>query len=225
MKVRYKVIKEVMLEKGELYDHALIGISPFNSYFSEENITSLIGWAYDTFSDFTVFIPEGWSIHTLMAKGYNEQKAKKKTKKVDAFLRNKVLRSFENNNISEEMAIKKILMANSLIENVNYTEMHSHCLERFNNNFSFKEMCLSASSFILPRPCERLNEIDIYTAVHYFLHELPLFLDTPKILGVPSSFVVYHTIQDFINHIYKDNIICSLNQGFIVAEVFNNKVI
>ena len=40
-------------------EHAVIGISPFNSYFSEQKITDLIVWAKETFGTFHVYVPDG----------------------------------------------------------------------------------------------------------------------------------------------------------------------
>lgn len=218
-KIECTVVRDIKSEKKHILDHGLIGISPSNSYYSEENITNLIKWAVSTFKDFSFFIPDRWSIYTLMGQGYPEQKARMKTKKGDFRLKNKIVRAFKNNNIPEEMATKNILMASTLMDNEKYQEIHNICLEKFNNDKAFHEMCLSTSKFILSKSNEPIDEESVYTAVPYFLHELPLYLDTPKILTVPSSFCVYHNIPSFIKYIYRDNTFSSINQGFMVANV------
>ena len=38
--------------------HCILGISPFNSFFSEENITALLNWANIQFRSFQIFIPD-----------------------------------------------------------------------------------------------------------------------------------------------------------------------
>ncbi|MBY0580996.1 MAG: tRNA-dependent cyclodipeptide synthase [Rickettsiales bacterium] len=49
-----------LLEKS----HCILGISPFNSFFSEENITTLINWANTQFRSFQIFIPDKISYYT-----------------------------------------------------------------------------------------------------------------------------------------------------------------
>lgn len=217
-KINFKIVKDIETKKNGLLDHALIGISPFNGYFSEENLTKLISWAITTFKDYTLFIPDSWSIFTLMGQGYSEQKAKRKTRKEDFRLKNRVIRSFLNNDISVETALNKILMATSLEKEPNYKKIHLKCIEKFNGDIKFRDICLSTSNFILSKTSENIMENDINTAVHYFLNELPLFLDAPKILGVSSSFCVYYNIPGFIEEIYQDSL-RSPNQGFMVATV------
>nr|VFK04257.1 MAG: tRNA-dependent cyclodipeptide synthase [Candidatus Kentron sp. H]VFK04532.1 MAG: tRNA-dependent cyclodipeptide synthase [Candidatus Kentron sp. H]VFK07807.1 MAG: tRNA-dependent cyclodipeptide synthase [Candidatus Kentron sp. H] len=66
----------VLYERGE---HAVLGISPYNSYFSEHNIKILLEWGWDHFSSLSLLIPDEASQYTLMALGYDEAKAKKKS--------------------------------------------------------------------------------------------------------------------------------------------------
>lgn len=61
-------------------EHAVIGVSPFNSYFSEGNIASLIAWAKANFRAFHIYLPDGPSQFTLEALGYRESNARKKAK-------------------------------------------------------------------------------------------------------------------------------------------------
>ncbi len=221
MKVNFTVVKDIAAEKNDLIDHAIIGISPFNGYFTEEHITELLKWSLCTFKYFHFFIPDQWSIYTLLAQGHTEQKAKIKTKKRDFHLRNKVVRAFKNNNISEEVAVKNILMASTLMENRNYKRIYNYCIDKFNNDESFKDMCLETSRIILSKSEGTFNDETVHVAVQYFLHELPLYLNTPNILMVPSSFCVYHNTPNFIEYIYKDDILSSMNQGFIMANVID----
>ncbi len=101
-----------------IYDkrqHACIGISPFNSLFSEAYIESLISWCLKSFDEFHLFIPDEPIIHTLEALGYEPSKAKKKMKKQLNWLRNKIYQSFEANEISRELADNYILDWNFIL--------------------------------------------------------------------------------------------------------------
>ena len=73
--------------------HAFVGLSPFNSYYSTENITDIMAWTIDTFSSFNIFIPTNLSVYTLLAMGYELDKAEKKVRRQDKYLYNKLVRA------------------------------------------------------------------------------------------------------------------------------------
>ena len=54
--------KKIYLNK----EHAILGISPFNSYFSEKNIILLVEWVSNNFGNFNIFVPD-----TLHQSTYN----------------------------------------------------------------------------------------------------------------------------------------------------------
>ncbi len=62
------------------WEHGLIGVSPFNSYFTVETLEGLFSWALKTFKDMNVFIPTTISSYTFQAIGYPESRATRKTK-------------------------------------------------------------------------------------------------------------------------------------------------
>jgi len=68
-----------LLKKGE---HALIGISPFNGYFTYERINFIVKWASVNFENFTIFYPDTLSKHTLYHK-YTKKDLDKKVKHAD----------------------------------------------------------------------------------------------------------------------------------------------
>lgn len=215
--IKKKIYPEVFNEEskaGHLKDHAVIGISPFNSFFVESSIEKLLRWSHEMFQETTIFIPEGLSIYTLMAKGYTENDAIRKTRRQDSYIKNKVNRVLKNIGLCENEYSRKILTPAQLMKNSKYMEVYSRCLDKFNTDPSFRDFCLSASKFVLQNM--DISHENTQIGVKYFLYELPLFLDTPKILDVPSSFFVYHRTLPFINDLqnYKD--LRATNQGFVI---------
>src|SRR3990167_5816384 len=85
-------------------EHALLGMSPFNSYFSEENICRLIQCGKRNFSSFNIFIPDTLPVYTFLALGYENSKAINKTKRQIAYLKNKIFRGLANVGYSREEA-------------------------------------------------------------------------------------------------------------------------
>lgn len=60
--------------------HIVIAISPFNKFFSENNIYILLKWVVDNFNGFNIFIPEEITVYTMLALGYSEIRSRKKIK-------------------------------------------------------------------------------------------------------------------------------------------------
>ena len=91
--------KEI-LEKRE---HVLIGISPLNSYYSEERITKLIHWGHTGFKSFHILTADTLSHYNFLAIGYPLNKAKKKTRQNWNSLRNKIARAFQSIGMTESV--------------------------------------------------------------------------------------------------------------------------
>ncbi|MGI4852200.1 MAG: tRNA-dependent cyclodipeptide synthase [Janthinobacterium lividum] len=201
-----------------LGDHVLIGVSPFNSYFSQENLEKIILWGLNNFKNIHIFLPDEIYTYTFLALGYSIERAKKKTRRQDCYLKNKVTKALINNGIVESDIDKKIILLSELNLNKDYLEMYNICLNLFENNKFFREGCLSASTWILNGKGISnlsLNEEIVDIAVKYFLAELPLFLNTPKILKISSSIFMYNNIPEFLKNIYEQKIFISPKQGFL----------
>ncbi|MGN6670646.1 MAG: tRNA-dependent cyclodipeptide synthase, partial [Candidatus Nucleicultricaceae bacterium] len=89
------------------HSHALIGVSPFNGYFTASNIEKTLIWAHSNFKSFGVFTMDKASKYNLIAMGYSEDEAIKKTKKQDQHLKNKIMRGLESIGFSEDAAKEK----------------------------------------------------------------------------------------------------------------------
>jgi len=50
-------------------EHGCFGISPFNSYFSEDRIRELARWGTREFKSIHFFVPDVPSVYTLEAQG------------------------------------------------------------------------------------------------------------------------------------------------------------
>lgn len=112
----------------------LLGISPFNSYFSEEIIGHWIQWAHSTFSSFHIFIPDTLPIYTFLALGYDEAKAQNKTKRQAAYLKNKVARALERCQLKELDVTQLIIDMDYLENNPAYLELKEQCYARRESN-------------------------------------------------------------------------------------------
>jgi cyclo(L-tyrosyl-L-tyrosyl) synthase len=205
-----------------LKEHALLGISPFNSYYSEENLKKLFSWGLSTFKRINIFIPDGISIYTLHAIGYPRERAEKKTRSQDRYLKNKAMRALAANNISEAEANNMIAFCKDLMNNERYLKFHDTYRKLYKNDEDFRKGCLLSSKWILEGKCnlKSLDDESLHIAVKYFLAEVPLFLNSLEIFNINSSLFVYKEIPEFISRIYNDSSfshLCSSFQGFLAV--------
>ena len=219
------VLNFVNSESEELFrlkEHVLVGTSPFNSYYEENNLKKLFSWSLNHFKEVNVFIPDGISAYTLQAVGYSEDKAKRKGRLHDNNLKHKVIRSLVANKISEAEAENKIVFLSNLMYNQKYLKFHKAYEELYEKDENFRNGCLTTSKLVLASkniPSTINSDDALRTAVKYFLAELPIYLNTSEILNVPSSLYVYKDQPaDFLSNIYNNNSsfskLISSNQGY-----------
>ncbi len=204
----------------ERREHVLLGISPFNGYFTEDNITTLIEWGLKEFSEINVFIPDTLPLYNFLALGYSKEKAIYKVKRQANYLRNKVLRSFLNLGYDKKKSENLIINMEFLENNPNYIKIRDYCYTLYDNNVIFRNKCLQCTEWILQGYSQQLNHnntSDSKLAVNYLLKEMPLFLNTPIILDVPSSIFVYHQTPNLLLDLFSNKLELGsdLNQGFM----------
>ena len=205
--------------------HAILGVSPFNSYFSEKNILLLAEWASKSFNNFNIFVPDTLPIHTFLALGYEEARAINKTKRQVTYLNNKIYKALSNLGYSNERIEELLINISCLKNNSNYVDLKSKCYDLYNNDLNFQRECNLATNWVLSGHQKNLDDLEHkHIAVRYLLDEMPLFINTPKILDIKTSMFVYHQSPDFIHYLYNKascNIL-SENQGFIQVNVRSN---
>lgn len=196
---------QIIFEKKE---HICLGISPYNSLFSQEYISSLIKWAQENFNSFHLFFPDTPTLYTLEALGYTGCKARQKLKKQINWLRNKILKALEENGISQEFASSYILDAQSLESNPIYLAEREKVLELFEKDALFNRSCMEASRWVLENKILNgdIQEEKLKSAVKYFLFELPLFAATNKIVNKESSAFCYHQSIIFHDSLYNNKL-------------------
>ncbi|WP_239002482.1 MULTISPECIES: tRNA-dependent cyclodipeptide synthase [Photorhabdus] len=180
-------------------DHALVGISPFNSRFSKDYIVDLIQWSSDHFRQVDVLLPcEHEASRLLVASGIEDAKAIKKTQReIRRHLRN--LDSI----ISVATILKskpiRVIQFNDFALNHDYQSLRTQVENAFNESESFRKICLDMSFQAikgrLKGTGQSFGQIDlqlVYKALPYIFAEIPFYLDTPRLLGVKHSTLLYH---------------------------------
>ncbi|MFF2511294.1 tRNA-dependent cyclodipeptide synthase [Streptomyces sp. NPDC058086] len=183
--------------------HACLGISPFNSHFSAQRIACLVRWGLATFTDVHFFVPDTAAAHTLEALGYPPERAAWKARRQGQYVRNKITKALADNGVLDPGPY--LLDGQALASNPAYEELTAHVEQRFRKDTGFAQACLSASAWVLERrlpPGRQPTQEQLRGAVRYFLAELPLFLDTPRIAGTAASVFCYHEVPQVLADLY-----------------------
>ncbi|WP_350306487.1 tRNA-dependent cyclodipeptide synthase [Photorhabdus viridis] len=184
-----------IIQKG---DHALIGISPFNSRFSKDYVVDLIQWSSSYFRQVDILLPcEREASRLLVASGTESTKAIKKTQReIKCHLRNLdsviSIATLKNKQI-------RVIQFSDFAQNHDYQSLKTQVENAFNESELFRKICLDMSFQAvkgrLKGTGQCFDQIDlqlVYKALPYIFAEIPFYLDTPRLLGVKYSTLLYH---------------------------------
>lgn len=202
-------------------EHALIVVSPFNGYFIVKNMEILFRWAKDYSTYFNIFFMDKASKYNLIATGYNEEEAIRRTRKQDQNLYNKIITCLKTIGFNDDEAKEKILLISQLYQNESYLKIYEKCIKLFETDFDFRNNCLNISKSFLEGKMTEISEDSTNIAVNYLLEELPIWFDTPSIINVPSSVLVYKDFSDFWQNVCCNYNLASNKQKIYVKNVNN----
>lgn len=189
-------------------EHALIGISPSNSYYSLENIDKIASWILEqNFKDFHFFLADQMSIFNFLALGYPENKAKQENKKKDNQLFNKIEKVFQKYNISKN----HLLTFSSLLQNTFYQKNYEQYKKEAIEDVTFNEITHQLFEQLFFTQNKSINSKYLF---EYLYCEIPLLLNTPQILQKKSSICIYHQENIIFTYLYKSAKKQVNSQGF-----------
>lgn len=177
---------------------ALIGISPFNSYFSEKRIVELVRHCGKAGRPVVIFVPDDVTRYTLQARGYSKSQAARKTRRQVNYLRNKIRRATAGTDVT-------VYGCAELDELPAYRRIHDEFCELFGVNSTFRRGCLQTTRWVLQAAADDpVSDIAALLGARYFLAELPLFVRATDILGIDKVVFIYHQCPDFVASLYQD---------------------
>lgn len=185
-------------------DHLLLGISPFNSYFSRERIAEATGWAAREFAGRVQFhLPDTPSEFTLRALGMCEEKARKRAHENGLKMRNRIRDGLGAAGLGG--VDERVIGWDRLEASPAFQALHGRVCALFDSHRGFRELCLETSRNVLrhrlPGDAEpTLAQCQL--AARYFLAEIPLLLDTPAIVNCESSLYAYHRRIPFVDALF-----------------------
>jgi cyclo(L-tyrosyl-L-tyrosyl) synthase len=181
--------------------HILIAMSPANSYFSPGRICQLVSWAArhcreEQFHLITWAEPYArWSLRAL---GYQPEAAAAKARKAERILLNRARDALDAMGISEPD--QHLANWRTLAPSARYIRLRREVDLAYATNERFRQAVQASAAHYL-----RAHRHDwrgtlpwwdrVTLAAEYVRAELPLYLDTPAILGVADSLYVYHQVE------------------------------
>jgi tRNA-dependent cyclodipeptide synthase len=202
---------------------ALIGISPFNSYFSIEKILEICEWIHKHYDDFAIFIPDQISRYTFDALGYSESRIKEKVRKQDNYTTNKAKKalSYFYENYPEKQEVK-IHTISQLTQQESYQQLYKIYSNLFLTDKDFRRNCLEVTEWVLMNnnkdKTQQIEESQKNIAAQYFLLELPVMRNATDVLQIEFCDFVYQSIPNFLKHLYLSQDLVSPNQNFLVLK-------
>lgn len=169
--------------------YAILGVSPFNSHFTETAITDLVAWASAGFAGFTLFIPDEPTVFSLMALGYSAKDARKKSRRQCSYLRNKCLKALHANGVPDDPA--RVTLHENLMGNERYRAKLCYVLEMYRSSTTFANACDAFGRDFLANKVALPDQQSVALASQYFLHELPVFIYGNHIFDVNRAVFVY----------------------------------
>ncbi|MCX6755776.1 MAG: tRNA-dependent cyclodipeptide synthase [Candidatus Nomurabacteria bacterium] len=211
---------EIQIKDSSLNEEALanrdtaliIGVSINNSYFKDENLIRLISWASKRSNSVYIMIPDEPAVHTMMALGYTEKEAERKSKKKSNALENKCNQIIESLDVATSVRVLRWKNFNS---NIYYTEALFDLRNAYQSDENFMNAVRTTTIEVLLSngvlaPSGEAVEIGI----QFLLKELAFISHADRIFEKEKMAYVYHRDICIIRYILSDFYDFKFSRGF-----------
>jgi tRNA-dependent cyclodipeptide synthase len=198
-------------------EHVLIGVSACVGYYTVERIAKLIEWGKNNFNSYQVLLSGKKPLYVNF-EALGKKRAQYRASQHANSIYNKVKKAFllADPKIKED---KKIIIIDQFLENDKYMDVYSKVLKKYHEDTNFRKQCRASTRLVLKSKTNEITNTMIDIASNYLLWELPFYIDTPKILSVDTSLLVYHKEITFFTNLYKnrDNAFVVEKQGHLIV--------
>jgi len=183
--------------------HALVGLSPFNNYYSYARICSIFEWVSGVFRNFDALVPGEEAALTLIAGGEPAHTAATKARFQVSKLRSRAVDAMSRLGIQNAQA--RAFSLAQFAENTVYKKLRQEVRDCYLSDANFRALCLDTAKTVVTN---RLSDgaqptpVQVEIAVEYLMAELPLLLDSPGILGIDASVFCYHKTAPLFSAIF-----------------------
>lgn len=172
----------------------IIGMSPGNSYFKDEEVHYLLKTAVERFGRVGIFIADIPAISTYVAFGYPENRARRdKAIPQGNALKNRVLKATTKLSYSSDM-VRIFDWEKEIEENETYKQKYSQVLALYNENEKFYNSANATTRGVLEGSKREIKDIEKATsiAVHYLFSEFAFMEFLPSYLNAEKVVYIYH---------------------------------
>lgn len=202
-----------LLDRG---DHALIGVSAGNGYFSAPRMAALLKWACGHFARVDVVYADLFVDTMLMAAGETPEKARSHARKQIKSLVRRIERALD-----EVGAPESRVRAQALSECVHlpgYKAVQRRVREQGPEQDDFDRVCEEHVLALLHARSDGARseaemEAMLRAGLEYLHAELPLLIDTPEVLNVPTSVCCYHKLLPALPGLERSSVFNHAAQG------------
>ncbi|MEV5974782.1 tRNA-dependent cyclodipeptide synthase [Streptomyces sp. NPDC051921] len=195
--------------------HVVIGVSPGNSYFTAQRMRELARWGLDHYERVDFVYTDLHVADMYEALGYGADEARRKAVKNLRGVRAKVQGAVAEAEAGGRLRGRGMSEFRGVPA---YDALHREVVAAVAEDPVVRATCdVLAGIFLAGKltPGQEITERQKEVCREYICAEVPLFLDTPAILGVPSSLNVYHQALPLADLLYArgSGLRASRNQG------------
>ncbi|WP_236651973.1 tRNA-dependent cyclodipeptide synthase [Streptacidiphilus neutrinimicus] len=202
-------------------DHAVVGVSPGNSYFSQARLLDLARWGLANFRQVDLVYTDLYVAEMFQALGYGPDDARRKAVKNLRGVRAKVRAAVEDTDDGRGR-IRAHAMS-EFQDDPAYRRLHEELRQRLDTDGEFRAVidelvgAYLASKVLADGREATVEQREV--CLRYICAEAPLFLDSPAILDVPSSLNCYHQLLPLAELLYSrgSGLRASRNQGHAIV--------
>ncbi|MER0243171.1 tRNA-dependent cyclodipeptide synthase [Streptomyces sp. HSW2009] len=186
-------------------EHALVGVSPGNSYFSEERLTELLGWAASQFRHVDVMIPDSAQLHTWLALGYAPGRARRKAYGEASRIYNRVTRAWQAVGAPDDVVFGLHRLSEIEVRPA-YRSLLRRAEDAVADDVETRESYYRVVRQVLRNHLNGADPTEAQTAeaARYLIAETPFLVDTPQVMEVAESTAIYQHRVEFIDRIYAE---------------------
>jgi tRNA-dependent cyclodipeptide synthase len=174
--------------------YPIIGMSPGNSYFKDDEIKYLLKTAVDRYGRVAVMIADIPAISTYIALGYPENRARRdKALPQGNLLKNRTERAIVQLGYTKDQ-VRIIDWENEVEPNKDYQESYAHIRSLYESNEQFEKDADETTKGVITGSKKEIADVASATkiAVHYLLSEFAFLDFAPKFLDAEKVSYVYH---------------------------------
>lgn len=191
-------------------EHALIGVSTGNSYFTAPRLTALVRWAQRGFAAVDVVCADLHIEDMLVAEGDTPENAARRARKRVRDVRRRIRQAVEA--ADPDGPAPRSHLLSEFRDSPAYRRLHAEITQALGHDPEFALACHEmVHRYVLGHgdtengdttPGDVAAAGQVRAGLDYLCSELPFFVDTPGILGVPSSVSCYHVFTPVLNPLF-----------------------